>query len=127
MRGVVTAGGLLMQDGKVLLIESHGKYAIPKGHLEGNETLEQAALREVLEETGYRAKITGHCGTVVRTSQEKSGEVVRKTIEVFAMEPLELTDGPLHEVSEWVGFDKALGNMFFAEEKAFLERHLPKL
>ncbi len=29
-------------------------YVIPKGHVEGEETLEEAATREVFEETGYK-------------------------------------------------------------------------
>ncbi|MFM7597425.1 MAG: NUDIX domain-containing protein, partial [Actinomycetota bacterium] len=39
-------------------------WSLPKGHLEGNETPEQAALREVREETGIEALVVDHLGTI---------------------------------------------------------------
>ena len=48
------------KDGKtkVLLIkQNNGVIGFPKGHVEPNETEEQTALRECLEETGLQAKI----------------------------------------------------------------------
>lgn len=56
------AGGIVRDaDGRILLIERlvlrNGDLAheirLPKGHVEAGETDEQAALREVCEETGY--------------------------------------------------------------------------
>ncbi|MGB9612466.1 MAG: NUDIX domain-containing protein [Bryobacteraceae bacterium] len=56
------AGGIVLdEDGRVLLIERlvwrDGRQVhevrLPKGHVEAGETDEQAALREVCEETGY--------------------------------------------------------------------------
>lgn len=56
------AGGVVLDDaGRVLLIERwvlrNGQLTfeirLPKGHVEAGETDEQAALREVCEETGY--------------------------------------------------------------------------
>ena len=64
-RKIVTyraAGGIVMDDaGRVLLLERVVKRAgkkvvevrLPKGHIEPGETAEQAALREVCEESGY--------------------------------------------------------------------------
>ena len=52
-----TAGGIVVRviDGILhclLILDRYGKWGLPKGHLEDGETLEQAALREVEEETG---------------------------------------------------------------------------
>ena len=46
---------------KVLLIrhKKNGRWTQPGGHIEGNETPEEAALREVYEETGLRVKLLG--------------------------------------------------------------------
>ena len=46
------AGGVVVKDGKIVSIVRHGILDLPKGHIEKGETPEQAALREVEEETG---------------------------------------------------------------------------
>ena len=46
------AGGIVMQDGKFVSIVRKGIPDLPKGHIEQGETPEEAALREVEEETG---------------------------------------------------------------------------
>ena len=53
MRYVRAAGGIVETDeGRRLLILRNGRYDLPKGKVEEGETLQQAALREVQEETG---------------------------------------------------------------------------
>jgi diadenosine hexaphosphate hydrolase (ATP-forming) len=56
---VLGAGGVVIgPDGRVLLIRYRsGAWAFPKGHVEAGETLEQTAMREVLEEGGVQAGI----------------------------------------------------------------------
>ena len=46
---------------KILLIKhkKNGRWTQPGGHMEGNETPEEAALREVYEETGLRVRLLG--------------------------------------------------------------------
>lgn len=46
------AGGVVVFDGKIVSITRNGIPDLPKGHIEKGETPEQAALREVEEETG---------------------------------------------------------------------------
>ena len=46
------AGGVVVKDGKFVSIVRHGIPDLPKGHIEKGETPENAALREVEEETG---------------------------------------------------------------------------
>jgi len=53
---------VIVNDGKILLIKrstdpDKGKYALPGGYLDYNETLEEGAIREVKEETGLNIKI----------------------------------------------------------------------
>jgi len=51
---VVKAGGGLVYNtkGEVLFIFRNGKWDLPKGGIEKNETMEETAIREVEEETG---------------------------------------------------------------------------
>ncbi len=46
------AGGIVVKDGKIVSIVRNGIPDLPKGHIEKGESPEQAALREVEEETG---------------------------------------------------------------------------
>jgi 8-oxo-dGTP pyrophosphatase MutT (NUDIX family) len=48
------AGGLILRNRKVLLVSSNNEvFGIPKGHLEDGEALEEGAIREIKEETGF--------------------------------------------------------------------------
>lgn len=59
MRWVRAAGGIVTaSDGSMLLIFRNGRWDLPKGKVEPAETLCQAALREVAEETGVHCQIT---------------------------------------------------------------------
>ena len=51
-RMVPAAGGVVVKDGKFVSIVRHDIPDLPKGHIEKGESPEQAALREVEEETG---------------------------------------------------------------------------
>ena len=52
---VVAAGGkVLNSSGRILFIFRNGKWDLPKGKTEPNETIDQTALREVEEETGIK-------------------------------------------------------------------------
>lgn len=57
VRPKVGVGTIVVRDGKILLgerLSGHGAgtFQLPGGHLEFGETFEDAALREILEETG---------------------------------------------------------------------------
>jgi 8-oxo-dGTP pyrophosphatase MutT (NUDIX family) len=53
---IIKAGGGLVKNknGKILLILRRGKWDLPKGKLDDNETIEECAKREVQEETGLQ-------------------------------------------------------------------------
>lgn len=58
---------LVAHDGKYLLVEEskpgrEGLFTMPGGHVEGHETLFDAAVREVREESGYSVELTGLVG-----------------------------------------------------------------
>ena len=65
-RPAVTVATIVVRDGAFLLVEEETRHGIrlnqPAGHLEAGETLVDAAVRETLEETGYRVVPTALVG-----------------------------------------------------------------
>lgn len=58
MKHEKSCGCIIIEDNKVLLIQQmKGHWGFPKGHVEGNETEEETAMREVKEETNIEVKI----------------------------------------------------------------------
>lgn len=62
--GTVIVGGVIERDGKFLLVQEakekcRGKWNIPAGHLDSNETIFDGAKREIKEETGCNVELTG--------------------------------------------------------------------
>jgi len=62
MQHRISAGGLVIHEGRILLVRHfrpgiHDFWAPPGGGVEGGEQLEEAAEREVLEETGITARV----------------------------------------------------------------------
>jgi len=60
----IGVGGLIVEDGKVLLARRAGRHdkgmwVLPGGFVERDESIEQAVLREVREETGLTGTVSG--------------------------------------------------------------------
>ena len=65
----------------VIVMEKSGYFGFPKGHLEGDETEEQAALREIFEET----HLTAELDTNFRITDEyMKAKRIRKSVTYFA-------------------------------------------
>jgi len=62
--GTIIVGGIIEKDGKFLLVQEaqekcRGKWNIPAGHLDPNETIFEGAKREIFEECGCRVELSG--------------------------------------------------------------------
>ena len=83
----VTVATVVEDDGKFLLVEEmangQAAYNQPAGHLDANESLEQAAIRETLEETGWDIALKGVVGVSLYTAPSNSVTYCRTTF--FAM------------------------------------------
>jgi 8-oxo-dGTP pyrophosphatase MutT (NUDIX family) len=59
-------------------------WCVPKGHLEGEETIEQAAIREIAEETGLEAEIIESLGSIHYEFSTPTS-IISKTVHHFLM------------------------------------------
>jgi 8-oxo-dGTP diphosphatase len=65
MAEVQAAGGVVLRNGRVLLVyraPPYGDWTLPKGKLDPGESWEEAALREVEEETGLECELGEEVG-----------------------------------------------------------------
>jgi 8-oxo-dGTP diphosphatase len=108
---VRAAGGVLLRgvdDGVQVAVIHRPKYedwSLPKGKLDPGEDFEQAAVREVEEETGMRAELQSELGSV--SYRDRKGRT--KLVRYWLMRRLEGEFAPGSEVDElrWVDPDAA--------------------
>lgn len=97
---------------------------LPKGKPDAGESLEQAALREVREETGLQARLSAPLGSV-SYSYSEAGERVEKRVHFFLMEhsggPAGPADGELERIV-WCPIAAAQERLTFATERDVLAR-----
>ncbi len=98
-------------------------WSLPKGHVEPGETREQAAIREVAEETG----ITGHILVPLGAIDfwfVADGRRIHKTVHHFLMErtggELSADDAEVVEV-QWVPLADISGKLAYADERRLME------
>lgn len=134
MKKVFSAGGVVYKregkDLKILLISiKQGKvWALPKGLVEKNETPQQAALREIREETGIDGKIIDELGEVSYWFYLE-GEKYFKTIKYYLVEYINGQITPQWEIdnAEWFKADEALNKLTYESDKKILEKAFRKI
>lgn len=79
-RPVVGVGGVVVRDGCVLLVKRAaeplaGQWSLPGGAVEVGETLEEAVMRELREETGLTVRVLQMVEAFERITRDASGRV----------------------------------------------------
>jgi 8-oxo-dGTP pyrophosphatase MutT (NUDIX family) len=126
-----SAGGVVVRGEEMIAIVPVKRSAdgsrvlgLPKGHPDGDETPEQAAAREITEETGVTARPIELLGDV-EYRYERKGRPVRKVVRFFLFE-YEHGDVANHdhevEDAEWLPLAEAATRLTYEGEREMVRR-----
>ena len=133
-----SAGGVIYrktgEDFEVALIHVRNRWGLPKGHVEEGERVEEAALREVREETGLEGKLIRKLGDIGYSYRDKNkdGELVRiyKRVQFYLLRYVrgDVRDHD-HEADDarWFPIEQAIKQLKFATERKMVHRALAML
>lgn len=126
MRHEFSAGGVVVRRFKgvwqFVAIRPRGKsdvWALPKGHLDGRESEQEAAMREVFEEAGVRVSADEKLGDVSYWFRA-DGERIHKTVAFFLL--IWQSGDPMPQQAEveevkWVDLELAPEVLSYAGER----------
>jgi 8-oxo-dGTP diphosphatase len=120
------AGGVVyrfIENGRIEIAciyrEARGDWTFPKGKLDEGETFEQAALREVLEETGLHCTIERFVGTTNYTHRKGKPKIVAyylMSVNGGAFEPNEEVDELV-----WLDFEKVRAHLTWDRDQELFD------
>jgi 8-oxo-dGTP pyrophosphatase MutT (NUDIX family) len=123
-------GGVLIKksdDKKLVLVVSSkktGEWVLPKGHIDAGEKADETAVREVLEETGYKCSITSFLGET--PLYKFNGEQI--LVSYYLMSPQNDEPYPAEDrKKEWVEIDKAIEMVKNEDLKKLLSKVKPMI
>ena len=121
-------GCIIVENGKVLIVqENKGHWGLPKGHVEGNETEEETAIREVKEETNLEVEIDSSKKFVISYIID---DMIDKTVYFF---PAKIVGGEIKrqeaEINNimWAPFEEAISKITYENVKIMLKNALKEL
>jgi 8-oxo-dGTP diphosphatase len=122
---VRAAGAVLVEGERVALVHRprYDDWTLPKGKHQPGEDDTAAALREVLEETGFHGRIERDLG-VIRYTVEKHGAVLPKVVRYYVMRAAGGAFEPNDEVDElrWVTRELAAQLLTYERDREVLAR-----
>jgi 8-oxo-dGTP pyrophosphatase MutT (NUDIX family) len=126
-----SAGGVVyrLHEGTALFLlirDSYQNWGFPKGHLESGEKAEDAAVREVREETGLAdLELRGQIETIDWYFRFR-GQLIHKVCHFFLMETTQADTCPQQAegitACQWVGYDEARTAISYANARKVLGR-----
>jgi 8-oxo-dGTP pyrophosphatase MutT (NUDIX family) len=130
-----SAGGVVVRDGNVAVIvpvkrgpQHERVLGLPKGHPDGKESAEEAATREVREETGIDAELVSKLGEV-RYWYQRKGRRIFKRVAFYLFEyrsgDLADHDGEVEE-ARWIPLEEASRTLTYAGEREMVARAISR-
>ena len=122
-RRVEAAGGVVVRDGQVCLVHRprYDDWSLPKGKLDAGESFEQAALREVEEETGLVCSLEEELASTEYHDRKDRPKIVRYW-------RMEVVDDPGFEPNDevdelrWVTPSEAVELLTYSRDRQLVER-----
>ena len=132
---VVGVGALILQEGKILLEKrrnqpAQGKWSVPGGVVEVGEPLEEAVIRETLEETGLVVEEPRLVDVVYQVDRDAEGKVkyhfviIDYLVKVKTGEPMAASDA---EELRWVALNEVETYDLTASFRRFFVKNKKKL
>lgn len=124
-----SAGGVvyrLEEEGPCFLLirDSYANWGFPKGHVEPGERAEEAALREVREETGLRELALRGTIDTIEWYFRFRGRLIHKACHFFLMETTQSETAPQRAegitACQWLGFEAAAASISYVNARQVL-------
>src|SRR3989338_5236004 len=125
MRNEKSAGAVIFrkEGGKIfylILQYGQGHWDFPKGHIENQETEQQAARREIEEETGLKEiEFASDFKETIKYFFRQKGELINKTVIFFLVETkqTEIKISFEHKAYKWLEYTQAHKELSFKNAK----------
>lgn len=127
MKQEISSGGIIVFGNTILLLRKYnGDWVLPKGKVEDDESVKQAAIREVYEEAGVKAKVEEYVGKINYTFKNSRNreELVMKTVHWYLMSTKNMNASPQKEEgfieAKFVHIDRAEDLLKYDDEKEII-------
>ena len=130
-RDETSAGGVVFRlDGReplfLLIRDSYQNWGFPKGHIESGERPEQAAVREVCEETGLGTLTVRGAIDTINWFFRFRGQLIHKFCHFYLIETTESETSPQRAegitACRWTSFGEAESLISYANAREILRR-----
>jgi len=130
------AGGIVINDNQEIAIvnQNHNSWSLPKGHVDKGETILDAAIREIYEETGIKdLKLIKPLGDYGRYRIGLDGEDDKsefKTINIFLFTSNQKKLNPIdphNPEAKWVSYNKVEKYLTHLNDKDFFLKSISSI
>lgn len=125
---VLSSGGVIINNNLILLLKKYnGDYVLPKGRIERGESIEEAALREVKEESGITGEIKKYLGKIDYSFINRMRNIrIDKTVHFFLMSTKDTHTKPQNmegfKTAKFYEREEAISLMKYSQEREIIRK-----